>query len=142
MEDGKDYGQFGIGKGIDVGETVKLNWDKSTNKSGSKWYLKAVYGDKPVGEAVGFDFCEEDLVIDFKSPSSKGNQRWDVSRPGAPEIRSNPAVPTPLDCGNGLTISFWAGSALGRLRSSAWKWRCSSAAACLHMHRIDSCAFV
>ena len=64
-EDGKDYIAFDIGKGIDVGETVTLNWDKSTNKSGCKWYLKAVYADKSVGEAVRFDFCEEDLVIDF-----------------------------------------------------------------------------
>jgi len=64
-EDGKDYMNFDIGKGIDVGETVTLNWDKSTNKSSCKWYLKAVYADKSVGEAVRFDFCEEDLVIDF-----------------------------------------------------------------------------
>ena len=64
-EDGKDYLKFDIGKGIDVGETVTLNWDKSTNKSGCHWYIKAVYADKSVGEAVKFDFCEEDLVISF-----------------------------------------------------------------------------
>ena len=64
-EDGKNYINFDIGKGIDVGEIVTLNWDKSTNKSGCKWYLKAVYADKSVGEAVRFDFCEEDLIIQF-----------------------------------------------------------------------------
>jgi len=64
-EDGKKYINFDIGKGIDVGEIVTLNWDKSTNKSGCKWYLKAVYADKSVGEAVRFDFCEEDLIIQF-----------------------------------------------------------------------------
>jgi len=65
-EDGKNYSQFDIGKeGIDVGEKMKLKWDKSTNKSGCEWYLKAVYADKSVGEAVKFNFCEEDLVIDF-----------------------------------------------------------------------------
>jgi hypothetical protein len=64
-EDGKEYFKFDIGQGVDVGETMKLNWDKSTNKSGCKWYIKAVYEDKSVGEAVRFDFCEEDLVIDF-----------------------------------------------------------------------------
>ena len=65
-EDGKNYSKFDLGKeGIDVGETMKLNWDKSTNKSGCKWYIKAVYADKSVGDAVQFDFCEEDLVIDF-----------------------------------------------------------------------------
>lgn len=64
-EDGKKYLEFDIGKGIDVGEIVKLNWDKSTNKSGCEWYLKAVYADKSVGEAVQFNFCEEDLIIEF-----------------------------------------------------------------------------
>lgn len=64
-EDGKEYAKFDIGKGVDVGETMTLNWDKSTNKSGCKWYIKAVYEDKSVGEAVQFDFCEEGLVIEF-----------------------------------------------------------------------------
>lgn len=64
-EDGKKYLEFDIGKGIDVGEIVTLNWDKSTNKSGCEWYLKAVYADKSVGEAVQFNFCEEDLIIQF-----------------------------------------------------------------------------
>lgn len=64
-EDGKKYLEFDIGRGIDVGETVTLNWDKSTNKSGCEWYLKAVYADKSVGEAVRFNFCEEDLIIEF-----------------------------------------------------------------------------
>jgi hypothetical protein len=64
-EDGKKYLEFDIGKGIDVGQIVTLNWDKSTNKSGCEWYLKAVYADKSVGEAVQFNFCEEDLIIEF-----------------------------------------------------------------------------
>ena len=64
-EDGKKYLEFDIGKGIDVDEIVTLNWDKSTNKSGCEWYLKAVYADKSVGEAVRFNFCEEDLIIEF-----------------------------------------------------------------------------
>ena len=64
-EDGKKYLAFDIGKGIDVGEIVTLNWDKSTNKSGCEWFLKAVYADKSVGEAVQFNFCHEDLIIQF-----------------------------------------------------------------------------
>jgi hypothetical protein len=64
-EDGKKYLDFDIGKGIDVGETKTIAWDKSTNKTGCNWYLKAVYADKSIGEAVKFDFCEEDLVISF-----------------------------------------------------------------------------
>ncbi len=64
-EDGKKYLEFDIGKGIDVDEIVTLNWDKSTNKSGCEWYLKAVYADKSVGDAVRFNFCEENLIIEF-----------------------------------------------------------------------------
>jgi hypothetical protein len=64
-EDDTKYIKFDIGKGIDVGEIVTLNWDKSTNKSGCEWYIKAVYADKSVGEAVQFNFCEEDLIIQF-----------------------------------------------------------------------------
>lgn len=64
-EDGKKFFKFDIGEGIDVDETVTVNWDKSTNQSGCNWYVKAVYADKSVGEAVEFDFCEEDLVISF-----------------------------------------------------------------------------
>jgi hypothetical protein len=64
-EDGKKYLEFDIGKGIDVGETKTIAWDKSTNKLGCDWYIKAVYADKSVGDAVKFDFCEEDLLISF-----------------------------------------------------------------------------
>ena len=64
-EDGKKYLEFDIGEGIDVDEVVTLNWDKSTNKSSCEWFIKAVYADKSVGEAVQFNFCEEGLVIEF-----------------------------------------------------------------------------
>jgi|GEM_PF-807494 len=64
-EDGKKYLDFDIGKGIDVGETRTIVWDKSTNKMGCDWYIKAVYADKSVGDAVKFDFCQEDLLISF-----------------------------------------------------------------------------
>lgn len=64
-EDGKKFSNFDIGAGVKVGETVTLNWDKSTNKSDCNWYLKAVYADKSVGEAVKFNFCEDDVAIDF-----------------------------------------------------------------------------
>jgi hypothetical protein len=48
-----------------VGETRTTTWDKSTNKMGCDWYIKAVYADKSIGDAVKFDFCEEDLLISF-----------------------------------------------------------------------------
>jgi hypothetical protein len=64
-EDGKEWGSFDIGKGIGAGETVTLNWDKKTDESGCKWYFKAVFGDGEESEAKQFDFCEEDLELEF-----------------------------------------------------------------------------
>ena len=65
-EDGKEYGHFDLGKeGIKPDQTVTLKWDKSTNKKGCKWYIKAVFADDSETEAKKFDFCEEDLELDF-----------------------------------------------------------------------------
>ena len=64
-EDGKDFSTFDIAHGIDAGETVTLNWDKSTNNSHCKWYIKAVYADDSMSKVGKFDFCEEDLILDF-----------------------------------------------------------------------------
>lgn len=63
--DGKSFGFFDIGKGIPSGETVTLNWDKSTNEKGCKWYFKAVFADGEESQAKKFDFCEEDLELEF-----------------------------------------------------------------------------
>ena len=64
-EDGKEYAKFDIGKGIEPGETVTLNWNKSTNNSNCEWFIKAVYADDTMSEPAEVDFCQEDLVIDF-----------------------------------------------------------------------------
>jgi len=64
-EDGEKYAFFDIGKGIPPGETMTLKWDKSTNKSDCKWYLKAVFDDGSESKAKKFDFCEEDLELEF-----------------------------------------------------------------------------
>jgi hypothetical protein len=64
-EDGKEWGSFDVGKGIPAGETVTLKWDKKTNESGCKWYFKAVFADGEESEAKQFDFCEEDLELEF-----------------------------------------------------------------------------
>jgi hypothetical protein len=65
-EDGETYGNFDIGRaGIAPGETTTLKWDKSTNKSNCEWYIKAVFDDGSETKAKKFDFCEEDLVLDF-----------------------------------------------------------------------------
>jgi hypothetical protein len=64
-EDGKEWGNFDIGKGIPSGETVTLKWDKKTNESGCKWWFKAVWADRSESEAKEFDFCEDDLELEF-----------------------------------------------------------------------------
>jgi hypothetical protein len=65
-EDGKNYGKFDIGDGIDPGETATLTWDKSTDNGKCGWYIKAVFDDGEQSPAKQFDFCEEDLVLEFK----------------------------------------------------------------------------
>ena len=64
-EDGEKWGSFDIGSGIAAGDSVKLNWDKKTNDSGCKWWFKAVFGDGSESKAKQFDFCEEDLELEF-----------------------------------------------------------------------------
>ena len=63
--DDKDYGNFDIGKGIKPGETVTLAWDKKTDNSDCEWFFKAVFSDGEESESVSFDFCEEDLELEF-----------------------------------------------------------------------------
>jgi hypothetical protein len=64
-EDGKDYGNFDIGSGIAAGKTITLNWDKKTNDSDCEWFFKAKFADGEESEAVKFNFCEEDLELEF-----------------------------------------------------------------------------
>ena len=65
-EDGKNYGNFDVGRaGIAPGQTMTLKWDKSTNKSSCNWYIKAVFEDGSETDAKKFDFCEEDLELEF-----------------------------------------------------------------------------
>jgi hypothetical protein len=65
-EDGEKYGSFNVGRaGIPAGATATLNWDKSTNKSNCQWYIKAVFEDGSETKAKKFDFCEEDLELEF-----------------------------------------------------------------------------
>src|SRR5205085_6492849 len=64
-EDGKEWGNFDIGKGIPAGESITLKWDKKTNESGCNWWFKAGFADGRESEAKQFDFCEEDLELEF-----------------------------------------------------------------------------
>jgi hypothetical protein len=65
-ENGKNYGYFNIGDGIDPGQTVTLVWDKSTNGESCHQYFKAVFDDGGESPAVKFDFCEENLVLEVQ----------------------------------------------------------------------------
>ena len=64
-EDGKKYGYFDIGKGIPPGKTVTLVWSKETDNENCSQWFKAVYADKSESTPVKFDFCEEDLELEF-----------------------------------------------------------------------------
>ncbi len=64
-EDGKKYGFFEIGSGIKAGEKATLVWDRSTNDGECEHFFKAVYSDGEESEPVKFDFCEEDLELEF-----------------------------------------------------------------------------
>ncbi len=64
-EDGQDYGYFDIGSGIKPGQSMKLVWDASTNGESCKQWFKAVFADGSESKPVKFDFCEEDLELEF-----------------------------------------------------------------------------
>ena len=65
-EDGKKWGYFDIGSGIDAGDTEELVWDKSTDNGNCEWIFKAVFANGEESEPVEFDFCEKNLVLEFK----------------------------------------------------------------------------
>ena len=64
-EDGKKWGFFDIGSGIKAGETVDLVWDKSTDSESCEQYFKVQFADDEWSDAVKFNFCEKDLVLEF-----------------------------------------------------------------------------
>jgi len=65
-EDGKKYGYFDIGDGIEADETVTLVWDKSTDEGNCEWLFKAVFEDGSESKPVEFDFCEKNMILEFK----------------------------------------------------------------------------
>jgi hypothetical protein len=64
-EDGKTWGEFDIGSGIKAGATDTLVWDKSTDNGNCEQYFRATFADGERSDAVKFDFCEKDLVLEF-----------------------------------------------------------------------------
>lgn len=65
-EDGDEYGFFNIGGGIAAGKTVTLVWDSSTNGESCEQYFKAVFANGQESEPQKFDFCEEEVALEFE----------------------------------------------------------------------------
>ena len=65
-EDGEEYGFFKIGAGINPGKAITLVWDQSTNGESCEQYFKAVFAGGEESEPQKFDFCEEDVAIEFE----------------------------------------------------------------------------
>ena len=64
-ENRKSWGFFDVGRGIQPGATMNLVWDKSTNNEACKQWVKAVFADGTEAKPAKFDFCEDDLEIEF-----------------------------------------------------------------------------
>lgn len=65
-EDGKKWAPFDLGGGVAAGESATMAWNESTNDQNCEQHVKAVYEDKSESEAESFDFCEDDLELDFE----------------------------------------------------------------------------
>lgn len=64
-DDGETWGRFDIGSGIAAGTASKLVWDASTDDGACEWTFRATFADGSESEDVDFDFCEEDLELEF-----------------------------------------------------------------------------
>jgi hypothetical protein len=64
-QDGKKWGEFDIGSGIKAGATDELVWDKSTDNEPCEQYFRATFADGEKSDAVKFNFCEKDLILEF-----------------------------------------------------------------------------
>ena len=64
-EDGKTWGKFDMSAGLAAGASTTITWDSSTDNSGCEWMVKASYADGSVSAPTKFDFCEDDIEIEF-----------------------------------------------------------------------------
>lgn len=64
-EDGKTWGAFDVKGGVAAGADMNLVWSSETDDSGCEWQVKALYADGSESEPAPFDFCEDDLVLEF-----------------------------------------------------------------------------
>lgn len=65
-EDGRNWGDFDIGGGIEAGASAELVWAESTNDAGCVWQFAASFADGTTSDPVAFDFCEEGLELEFE----------------------------------------------------------------------------
>jgi hypothetical protein len=65
-EDGEEYGFFKIGSGINPGKTITLEWDSSTNGESCHQFFKAVFSNGEESDPQEFDFCEDEVSIEFE----------------------------------------------------------------------------
>lgn len=64
-EDGKTWSKFDLGGGVAPSAEATMAWDKSTNNQNCKQQVKAHYKDGSQSAASEFDFCEDDLELEF-----------------------------------------------------------------------------
>lgn len=64
-EDGESWGFFDIGGGLTAGSSSEMVWDPSTDDSNCEWQVRATFADESISDPAAFDFCEEDLEIEF-----------------------------------------------------------------------------
>ncbi len=58
-ENKKDWGNFDIGRGIDGGDTVKLEWDSSTDSESCDQWIRATFSDGSKSPATKQNFCAD-----------------------------------------------------------------------------------
>ncbi len=58
-ENKKTWGQFDIGGGIAVGQTMTLVWDASTDNEDCVQWIRATFADGSTSDPNRFDFCED-----------------------------------------------------------------------------------
>lgn len=65
-ESGEEAGEFDVGAGIGPGQSMELEWNKSTDNSHCEWAFSAVFEDGKYSEPVMINFCEDDLELVFE----------------------------------------------------------------------------
>jgi hypothetical protein len=65
-EDGETWGDFDVGDGIPAGGSAEATWAEHTDDGNCEWMFRAEFEGGTTSEAIAFDFCEDDLTIEFE----------------------------------------------------------------------------